>query len=64
MFKEKPKNYQICNNCVMDTSDPEISFDKNGNCDHCQNFYKNIKKDIDNYNENKSKQLQKLTLQI
>ncbi len=28
-------NYQICNRCIMDTSDPEISFDKQGNCKHC-----------------------------
>ena len=23
--------YKICNNCVMDTSDPSIEFDENGN---------------------------------
>ncbi len=34
--------YQICSICVMDTSDSAISFDENGVCDHCQNFYKNI----------------------
>lgn len=33
---------QICNNCVMDTSDPEIRFDKNGRCDFCSNFYNSI----------------------
>lgn len=32
--------YQICKNCVMDTSDSEISFDDNGVCDHCNTFYK------------------------
>jgi N-acetyl sugar amidotransferase len=26
----------------MDTSDPNISFDKNNICDHCQNYYRNI----------------------
>ena len=36
------KKYQICKNCVMDTSDPKITFDKNGVCDFCNNYYKNV----------------------
>jgi N-acetyl sugar amidotransferase len=27
--------YQICNRCIMDTSDPFIKFDEHGNCNHC-----------------------------
>jgi N-acetyl sugar amidotransferase len=27
--------YQICNRCIMDTSDPLIQFDIDGNCNHC-----------------------------
>ncbi len=27
-----------CSTCVMDTSDPEIQFDANGVCNHCQEF--------------------------
>lgn len=27
-----------CSTCVMDTSDPEIRFDANGVCNHCQDF--------------------------
>lgn len=34
--------YQICANCVMDTSDSMINFDENGICDHCNTFYKKI----------------------
>lgn len=34
--------YKICTNCVMDTSDPKISFDRNGVCDHCQGFYNDV----------------------
>lgn len=34
--------YQICNNCVMDTSDSRITFDENGVCDHCNDYYKNV----------------------
>lgn len=35
--------YQVCVNCVMDTSDTRISFDENGVCDHCRDFYANVK---------------------
>ena len=30
--------YQICSNCIMDSSDPNITFDENGWCDYCRNF--------------------------
>lgn len=36
------KPYRICTNCIMDTSDPGITFDEKGVCDHCRNFYDNI----------------------
>ena len=29
------EKYQICTNCVMDTTDSKITFDSNGVCDHC-----------------------------
>ncbi|HTO14682.1 MAG TPA: N-acetyl sugar amidotransferase [Edaphocola sp.] len=32
--------YQICVNCVMDTTDPDIQFDEKGVCERC-NQYKN-----------------------
>ncbi len=35
--------YQICTNCVMDTSDSRITFDEKGVCDHCNDFYENVK---------------------
>jgi N-acetyl sugar amidotransferase len=31
------KEYQVCKRCVMDTSDPQISFDERGYCNHCLN---------------------------
>jgi N-acetyl sugar amidotransferase len=34
--------YQICTNCVMDTTDSKIVFDEKGICDHCNTFYKDI----------------------
>ncbi len=36
------REYQVCSNCVMDTTDSKIVFDEKGQCDHCNNFYKNI----------------------
>lgn len=37
-----PRPYQICTNCVMDTSDSLIVFDARGRCEHCNNYYDNI----------------------
>ena len=34
--------YMICSNCIMDTSDSNITFDRRGWCDYCNNYYKNI----------------------
>ena len=31
--------YQICTNCVIDTSDPWVQFDSSGVCNHCNNYY-------------------------
>ncbi len=35
--------YQICRQCIMDASDPNIRFDENGVCDYCRNFESNIR---------------------
>jgi len=35
-------NYQICTNCVMDTSDPKIFFNESGLCDHCLGYYRDV----------------------
>ena len=34
--------YQICSNCIMDTTDLNITFDERGWCDYCRNYYKSI----------------------
>ena len=36
------REYQVCTNCVMDTTDSVIQFDEKGVCDHCHNYYENI----------------------
>ena len=35
--------YSICTRCIMDTSDPNITFDAAGVCDYCNNFDSEIK---------------------
>ena len=35
-------SYQVCSNCVMDTSDSTITFDDRGWCVYCNNFHSNI----------------------
>jgi N-acetyl sugar amidotransferase len=35
-------NYQMCSSCIMDTSDSGISFNRQGECDYCQNFKSSI----------------------
>jgi len=37
-MKKNNKTYQICNKCIMDTSDPEIVFDESGVCNHCHRY--------------------------
>lgn len=37
------RQYQICTNCIMDTSDSNITFDEKGICDHCNDFNQNVK---------------------
>ncbi len=42
---------RCCINCVMDETDPKISFNNSGLCNHCLNFYKNIEPFLKNENE-------------
>ena len=44
MISNKINNeYKICNKCIMDTSDPEISFDETGTCNYCRRYEENKK---------------------
>lgn len=38
--------YQVCSNCIMDTTDPDIYFDDRGVCDHCHDFEENVKPNL------------------
>jgi N-acetyl sugar amidotransferase len=57
------RKYQICTNCVMDTSDSNIIFDENGICDHCNDFYKNVKPNWHTDEKGKA-QLEKIVAKI
>jgi putative aminotransferase len=46
-------NHKICTNCIMDTSDSHLSFNKNGFCEYCINFDKNIKPSLNDFSNNK-----------
>lgn len=49
------RKYQICSNCVMDTTDSKIVFDKNGVCDYCNSYKNDIlpnwKPNVNNYDK-------------
>lgn len=36
------REYQICTNCVMGTTDFKITFYDKGVYDHCRDFYENV----------------------
>lgn len=40
------KVHQVCARCVMDTTDPEISFDQHGICNHCTTYFTAASKEI------------------
>ena len=41
-FVPADKPYQVCTRCIMDTTDPDITFDDKGVCNHCYYFDHNI----------------------
>lgn len=47
MDKIVKQKYKICNHCVLDTSDPRISFDENGVCDQCLDYQNNVAPTLD-----------------
>jgi len=55
--------YQVCSNCVMDTSDSKIFFDDKGVCDHCNTYYTDIEPTWDT-DEKGRKELEKTVTKI
>ena len=37
---------RICSRCVMDTTDPEIIFNENGECNHCKRYDERARRDL------------------
>ncbi|MGE5511481.1 MAG: N-acetyl sugar amidotransferase [Bacteroidota bacterium] len=37
------REYRVCTRCVMDTTDPDITFDDSGECNHCRYFDNNVR---------------------
>lgn len=56
---DNERKYQVCTNCVMDTTDSKIIFDSNGVCDYCNSYKSEI---LTNWNPNRSndEELQKI----
>lgn len=44
MMSKSEIEVRVCTNCVMDTTDPEITFDSEGVCNHCRNYYEHSAK--------------------
>lgn len=61
--RKKGGKYQICTNCVMDTSDSKITFDDKGVCDFCNDYYENILPDWKRGMEGKA-ELKRISRQI
>lgn len=59
----KNKIYKICNKCVMDSTDPIITFDGDGICDHCHDFEQFVKPNWDT-TEKGRKELEKIINKI
>lgn len=57
------KDNQVCKTCVMDTTDPNISFDKDGICEYCQNFSTVILPEW-NYGKGHEKELEEMSKKI
>ena len=49
------RGYQMCNRCVMDTTDPNIKFDEKGNCNYCTYAIDKISKEFSNEKTNLEK---------
>lgn len=61
--KKIKRPYQQCTRCMMDTSDPNITFNEEGLCSYCQNYDKNIKP-YWKPNENRFDELERIASQI
>ena len=47
--------YRICSKCIMDISDPDITFDGKGVCNYCREYDRRIKSELHNDDEGQKK---------
>ena len=57
-------SYRICERCIMDTSDPDIIFEADGTCNHCNLALFRLKRINDVTAEQRSEALKKLVEEI
>ncbi|NCC62696.1 MAG: N-acetyl sugar amidotransferase [Verrucomicrobiae bacterium] len=63
-LNHKPvSEYRICSKCVMDTSDPDISFDAEGVCNHCH-YYDAISETHLHYDDEGQQRIAEIVKQI
>lgn len=41
------EEYRVCTHCVLDTQDPNITFDEHGVCDQCNDYKNNVEPTLD-----------------
>jgi N-acetyl sugar amidotransferase len=56
-------DYRICRRCIMDTSDPEITFDEQGVCCHCRQYEERASKEL-YYHEDGQRRLEGIIKEI
>ena len=62
-IKQNERPYQVCKNCVMDTTDEDIVFDQNGVCQRCNEYKTRILPDW-NHGKGHEAELEKLISDI
>lgn len=53
------ENYQICKQCIMDNTDPDINFDNNGVCNHCHHYAQRASNEL--YSKSSPERILKIT---
>ncbi|HIA12491.1 MAG TPA: N-acetyl sugar amidotransferase [Flavobacteriales bacterium] len=48
-------NYRVCSRCVMDTSDSQIKFNKDGICNHCTEYFSLVTANQEQHDSNTEK---------
>jgi N-acetyl sugar amidotransferase len=47
VVKSQPTTiYRVCARCIMDTTDPDITFDDKGYCNHCTRFFERARTEL------------------